>query len=153
VEPSTKHHSNVPSDKVKASVIIQGAREDWKAAQLLATKAEADKEEAYWGRVYGEAFKSQTRVVQLNGLWCLLMLYFDPIWDSEREGYLAQIEQHLNVFISLRLRYSSDDLRWRHFGVRNKVVYVFDIGSLEHCDEEIDVAEQINELRAKIGTE
>lgn len=133
--------------------ITQEAREAWKAAQLLATKAEADKEEAYWGQVYGDAFKSQTRVVQLNGLWCLLMPYFDPIWDSEREGYLDQIEQHLNVFKSLRLRYSSDDLRWRHFGVRNKVVYVFDLGSLEHCDEEIDVAEQINELRAKIGNE
>jgi hypothetical protein len=133
--------------------ITQETREAWKAAQLLAKTAEADKEEAYWGQFYGEAFKSQTRVVQLNGLWCLLMPYFDPILDSEREGYLAQIEQHLNIFKSLSLRYSSDDLRWRHFGARNKVVYVFDLGSLEHCDEEIDVAEQINEMRAKIGTE
>lgn len=74
------------------------------------------------------------------------MPYFDPIGDSEREDYLDQIAQPLTVFKSLGLRYSSNDLQWRHFGVRNKVVYIFDLASLAHCDEEIDVAAQLHEL-------
>lgn len=122
-----------------------------RAAEMARKKAEAEKERDYWLQVYGDTFRNQVRVIQLNNLWCLMMPYFDQVLNHEREGCLDQIKVHLTSFKEKNLLYRKEDLRWRHIGVRDGSVYIFDLGSLTPTNDEIDVDEQIRKLRAKIN--
>jgi hypothetical protein len=117
---------------------------------MVRKKAEAEAERDYWLLVYGDAFRDQVRVIQLNNLWCLMMPYFAQVLNHERKGYLNQIKVHLSSFKEKNLLYNEADLRWRHIGVRDGSVYIFDLGSLAPTNDEIDVDEQIRKLRAKI---
>ena len=110
-------------------------------------KAEAEREAKYWTDMYGGAFRNEVRVVKLNDHWCLMMPYFDQVPSNEREGWLPEIQQHLENFKSRNLQYNPDDLRWRHIGVRNGYVYIFDLGSLKKCDKsKINISDQISAL-------
>ena len=129
-------------------------RQAWRAAQMAGRLVDAEKERDYWIRVYGKVFEDQVRVTQLNNLWCLMMPYFDQVRDCERESCLESVKSHLTRFRTLNLRYNSDDLRWRHVGVRDGLVYIFDLGSLEECHaSEIDVGAQMAKLERKIRTQ
>jgi hypothetical protein len=129
----------------------QEERQTWRAAQMADRLADAEKEKDYWIRVYGKEFEDQVRVTQLNNLWCLMMPYFDQVLDCERENYLKNVESRLTHFKEMNLRYNMDDVRWRHVGVRNGLVYIFDLGSLDECHaSEIDVGAQVDKLRRKI---
>lgn len=112
-------------------------------------KAEAEKERDYWLQVYGDTFRNQVRVIQLNNLWCLMMPYFDRVLNDEREGCLDQIKVQLTSLKKRNLRYREEDLRWRHIGVRDSSVCIFDLGSLTPTNGEIDVDEQIRKLKAR----
>lgn len=51
----------------------------------------------------------------------------------------------------MNLRYNMDDVQWRHVGVRNGLVYIFDLGSLDECrTSEIDVGAQVDKLKSAI---
>jgi hypothetical protein len=113
-------------------------------------KLEAEAERDYWLQVYGNLFRDQVRVIQLCNLWCLMMPYFDQVLNHEREGYLDQIKVYLSFFKEHNLLYREEDLRWRHIGVRDGSVYIFDLGSLAPTNDEIDVDEQMRKLKAKI---
>jgi hypothetical protein len=127
-------------------------RQAFRKAQMEMKAAEAIQERDYWLRVYGDAFKDQVRVVQLNNLWCLLMPYFDQVSSDQREGCIGAIREHLTRFKDMNLRYNTEDLRWRHVGVRDgQTPYLFDLGSLEETKSaDIDVESSIRILRAKI---
>jgi hypothetical protein len=128
----------------------QEERKAWREAEMKAKKADAERERDFWIQVYGDTFKNEVRVVQLNNLWCLMMPYFDQVPDDERESRLGAVEQHLTHFKNLDLMYNTDDLRWRHIGVRHGYVYILDLGSLESCcRDEIDVAVSMETLRTK----
>ena len=73
--------------------------------------------------------------------------------QSERESVLPSVKAILSAFKEKKgLRYSDDDLRWRHLGMRDGKVYLFDLGSLEADDpKKPDVDHQIGQLRAKMN--
>ena len=80
-----------------------------------------------------------------------MMPYFDQVLDCERANCLKNVESRLTHFKEMNLRYHMDDVRWRHVGVRNGLVYIFDLGSLDECHtSEIDVGAQVDKLRRKI---
>jgi hypothetical protein len=95
-------------------------------------KEEADAERDMWIRLYG-AFSENVKVLKLNKLWWLLMPYMEAIMKADRKKCISAVEGHLKAFGSAGLRYRDGDLRWRHAGVRNGQVYLFDLGSLEKC--------------------
>ena len=121
--------------------------------QMNVRKASADLECSRWADAYNGEFSKQVRVVKLNNLWCLLMPYFDPVPQSERESVLPSVKATLSAFKEKKgLRYSDDDLRWRHLGMRDGKAYLFDLGSLEADDpKKPDVDHQIGQLRAKMN--
>mmetsp|Transcript_2789 Transcript_2789/g.7812 ORF Transcript_2789/g.7812 Transcript_2789/m.7812 type:complete len:541 (-) Transcript_2789:32-1654(-) len=126
-------------------------RQAFREGQMKIKAAEANRERDYWLKVYGDTFKGQVRVVQLNNLWCLMMPYFDQVPYNERECCIDAIHDHLSRFKDMDLRYSETDLRWRHVGVRNGSPYIFDLGSLEVANSaDINIDSSIDILRAKI---
>ena len=109
-------------------------------------KEEADAERGMWIRFYG-AFSDKVRVVKLNKLWCLLMPYMEPIMKTHRKNYISAVKGHLKTFESAGFRYRDGDLRWRHAGVLNGQVYLFDLGSLEKYPDSPGV---INNVDAQV---
>lgn len=71
------------------------------------------------------------------------MPYFDQVPDDERESRLGEVNRYLIRFKSMKLLYNMDDLLWRHIEVQHGVVYIFDLGSLEECEGDIDIDVQI----------
>lgn len=129
----------------------EAERQAFRQAQMKIKEAEANHEKEYWLQVYGDTFRRQVRVVQLNNLWCLMMPYFDQVPNDQREGCLDAVQEHLTHFKDMNLLYNTKDLRWRHIGVRYGSPYIFDLGSLEKCNAAgIDIDSSMNILRAKI---
>mmetsp|Transcript_15489 Transcript_15489/g.22443 ORF Transcript_15489/g.22443 Transcript_15489/m.22443 type:complete len:537 (-) Transcript_15489:350-1960(-) len=128
------------------------AREAWRQAQMKQKFEEADLERRYWITVYGDKFENQVRVEKWNKLWCLMMPYFDQLPNERREENLPAVEVFLETCKDKGLRYKDEDLRWRHVGARGSDVFVFDLGSLEKCDNEgdFDIESQIDKLKQKI---
>jgi hypothetical protein len=60
------------------------------------------------------------------------------------ELFVAFYKRRLHRYPLARgLKYRDDDLRWRHPRIRNKKVYLFDLGSLERCSNQAnDVDDQ-----------
>jgi hypothetical protein len=117
---------------------------------MKSKQVEANTEKERWTNLYG-VFRDQVRVLKLNNLWCLLMPYMDPIMKADRSDRLDEVKECLQMFKSRGLRYRDDDLMWRHVGIRNNRVYLFDLGSLEPCsseDNNVDV--QISRLQNRI---
>ena len=81
-----------------------------------------------------------------------MMPYFDPLAIERREQSLPAVENFLESCKSKGLRYRDEDLRWRHVGTRGDDVFVFDLGSLEKCENEgdFDIQGQIDRLRIMI---
>jgi len=129
------------------------ARKAERERQLATRKIAADLECSRWTEAYHGEFSNQVRVVKLNGLWCLLMPYFDPIPQPDRESVLHTVKTILSDFKKNKgLRYADDDLWWRHIGMRDGKVFLFDLGSLESDDaSKPDIDAQISELKAKIN--
>ena len=129
------------------------ARKAERQRQMLVRKAAADLECSRWTEAYGGEFSKQVRVVKLNNLWCLLMPYFDPVPKSDWGSVLPTVKNILSDFKKTKgLRYADDDLRWRHIGMRDCKVYLFDLGSLEPDDaKKPNVDQQIAMLTAKIN--
>ena len=114
-------------------------------------EAEANREKDYWLQVYGDTFKDQVRVVQLNNHWCLMMPYFDQVAEDQREDCLDEVRNHLARFKEMGLHYDTKDLRWRHIGVRRCIPYIFDLGSLVTCNSaDVDIDASMNILSDKI---
>ena len=120
------------------------------ALPIYCRKTEAEKEMQYWKCVYDGKYNVQ--VQKLHGHWCLMLPYFDPILDIEsRRSHLPQVRVILDHFKSKKLMYNEDDLRWRHVGIRQGQICLFDLGSLQPCEEaSIDVKKQIEILEANI---
>ena len=118
--------------------------------QTATRKPAADLECSRWTEAYGGEFSNQVRVVKLNGLWCLLMPYFDLIPQPDRESVLPTVKTILSDFKKNKgLRYADNDLRWRHIGMRDGKVFLFDLGSLESDDtSKPDIDAQISKLKA-----
>jgi Family of unknown function (DUF5898) len=117
---------------------------------MKSKKVEADTEKERWTNLYG-VFCDQVRVLKLNKLWCMLMPYMDPILKADRSNRLDEVKECLQMFKSHGLRYRDNDLRWRHIGIRNNKVYLFDLGSLEPCSsEENNVDVRIIRLQNRI---
>ena len=102
--------------------------------QMAARKAAADLECSRWTEAYRGEFSKQVRVVKLNNLWCLFMPYFDPVPKPDRKNVLPNVTTILLDFKNRGLRYADDELRWRHIGMRDGKVFLFDLGSLELDD-------------------
>ena len=130
----------------------QEAREEWRKNQMVLKEAEARSEKEYWLDVHGKEFDGHVRVMKWNKLWCLMMPYFDPLAIERREHSLPAVEKFLEKCKRKGLRYRDEDLRWRHVGTRGNDVFVFDLGSLEKCENEgdFDIQGQIDLLRTKI---
>lgn len=65
---------------------------------------------------------------------CLLMPYFDQRSEMRTEGTpFPRFGSHLERFQERNLQYDMNDLRWRHVGIRNSMVCLFDLGSLRDC--------------------
>ena len=81
-----------------------------------------------------------------------MMPYFYPLAIERREQSLPAVENFLERCKSQGLRYRDEDLCWRHVGTRGNDVFVFDLGSLEKCENEddFDIQGQIDRLRIKI---
>ena len=125
-------------------------RQQWRKRLLELRKSEADQEKICWSTLYEGKYDVVVR--QLHGHWCLLLPYFDPITDVQsRHKCLPQVRRILERFKSKNLKYKDDDLRWRHVGIRNGEIYLFDLGSLESLEEgtsiDVDVQVQILEKR------
>jgi hypothetical protein len=129
-------------------------REAWRQAQMKQKFEEADLERQYWITVYGDKFKNQVRVEKWNKLWCLMMPYFDQLPNDRREQNVPAVEAFLETCKDKELRYKDEDLRWRHVGARGSDIFVFDLGSLEKCDneEDFDIKSQIDKLKQKLCT-
>lgn len=119
--------------------------------QMTTRKQAADLECSRWTKAYKGIFRNSVRVVQLNGLWCLLMPHFDPVLEADRPSSLSAIESILLDFKKQGLRYADDDLRWRHVGMRDGEVFLFDLGSLEPNDtSKPGVGDQIRFLQDRM---
>ena len=114
---------------------------------MEARKREADAERDMWTRFYNE-FSDNVQVVKLNRLWCLLMPYMEPIMKNDRRNCISAVKNHLQRFKSAGLRYRDNDLRWRHAGVRNNQVYLFDLGSLGKFP---DTPSEVNSVNAQVA--
>ena len=126
-------------------------RQAFRQAQMKIKEAEANREKDYWLQVYGDTFKDQVRVVQLNNHWCLMMPYFDQVAEDQREDCLDEVRNHLARFKEMGLHYDTKDLRWRHIGVRRCIPYIFDLGSLVTCNSaDVDIDASMNILSDKI---
>jgi Family of unknown function (DUF5898) len=123
-------------------------RQQQRKSLMNARKGEAEKEMNMWTTLYGDEY--QVRVQQLHQHWCLLLPYFDPLTTVEaRQAALPQIRQILEAFKSRKRRYKTDDIRWRHVGIRQNKICLFDLGSLEECKDDpgaIDVDAQLRIL-------
>lgn len=129
----------------------RAAREDFRQAQMKIKEAEAKREKDYWLKVYGDTFKDQVRVVQLNNHWCLMMPYFDHVAENQRQDCLDEVRNHLTRFKEMNLHYDTKDLRWRHIGVRGSTTYIFDLGSLAtRTSADIDIDASMKILTDKI---
>ena len=127
-------------------------RQEQRKILLEERKAEAVQEKNYWSTFYEGKYDVEVR--QLHGHWCLLLPYFDPITDVQsRHACLPQVRRILERFKSKNLKYKDDDLRWRHVGIRNGEIALFDLGSLETPEEgtSIDVDVQIQILKERIN--
>ena len=77
--------------------------------------------------------------------------YFDQVPNDRRESCLEAVRNHLTDFEALGLHYRTEDLRWRHIGMCNGLVHIFDLGSLEERNEtNIDVDTSMSMLQKKI---
>ena len=132
----------------------EGTRADrlaFRQAQMKIKEAEANREKDYWLQVYGDTFKDQVRVVQLNNHWCLMMPYFDQVAEDQREDCLDEVRNHLTRFKEMGLHYDTKDLEWRHIGVRRCAHYIFDLGSLVTCNSaDVDIDASMKILSDKI---
>ena len=127
-------------------------RQQWRKSDLEARKKEALVEMEYWKSLYGGKYDVDVR--QLRGLWCLLLPYFAPLTDVEsRRKSLPHIRHVLEHFKSKKLKYNDNDLWWRHVGIRNGEIALFDLGSLEPGTEgtSIDVDAQMKLLENRIN--
>ena len=81
------------------------------------------------------------------------MPYFDYVRKDERVSVLPSVKTILSSFkTKSSLRYSDEDLRWRHIGMRDGRVFLFDLGSLEADDDKKpDIDKQIEQLKAKVN--
>ena len=124
-------------------------RQQQRTLLLNARKVEAEKEMNMWTTLYGDEY--QVRVKKLHRHWCLLLPYFDLLTTVEaRQAALPQIRLTLEAFKSRKLRYKTDDIRWRHVGIRQNKICLFDLGSLEECKDDpgsIDVDAQLRILK------
>ena len=123
-------------------------RQQQRTLLLNARKVEAEKEMDMWTTVYGDEYEVQVK--KLHRHWCLLLPYFDTLTTVEaRQAALPQIRLILEAFNSHKLRYKTDDIRWRHVGIRQTKICLFDLGSLEECKDDpgsIDVDAQLRIL-------
>lgn len=126
-------------------------RQERLAMLLGYRKAEAEEEMQYWKNVYNGQYDVQVR--KLYGHWCLMLPYFDPILDVEsRRKHLPKIRVILEHFKTKKLLYNEDDVQWRHVGIRQGQVCIFDLGSLHPCEDEesINVEKQMRILEDSI---
>ena len=127
-------------------------RQQWRKILLKLRKSEADQEKICWSTSYEGKYDVDVR--QLYGHWCLLLPYFHPITDAQsRHRCLPQVRRILEHFQSKNLKYNDDDLRWRHVGIRNGEIALFDLASLLEPPKEgtsIDVNVQIQILEDRI---
>eukprot|EP00978_Attheya_sp_CCMP212_P022590 scaffold67607_cov30-Attheya_sp.AAC.1 len=82
------------------------------------------------------------------------MPYFDQLPNDRREQNVPAVEAFLETCKDKELRYKDKDLRWRYVGARGSDIFVFDLGSLEKCDneEDFDIKSQIDKLKQKLCT-
>jgi hypothetical protein len=57
-----------------------------------------------------------------------MLPYVDPIGIKSRRDHLSSIRQILERCKALGLKYATEDVRWRHVGIRNNEIYLFDLG-------------------------
>jgi len=106
----------------------EGRRDEGRAyrqTQMKIKEEEANREKGYWLKGYGDTFKDQVRVMKWNSNWCLMMPHFDKVPQSQKVACLDSIRRHLDRFKRESLHYNTDDLRWRHIGVRETGLYTF----------------------------
>ena len=114
-------------------------------------KRDAEAEMKYWAGLYGDKYKVQVR--KLHDHWCLMLPYFEPVRNEARIAALPDIRNILEKCKKKGLQYNNDDLRWRHVGIRNGEICLFDLGSLEPWKGTIKVDDQIRFLESKINKE
>ena len=127
-------------------------RQQQRTLLLEERKSEAEMEMENWTNVYGG--KYDVRMIKLHRHWCLLLPYFDPLTSVKaRKAALPEIRKILEHFKSQNLRYKTDDVRWRHVGIRQNEICLFDLGSLEDCKNDpasIDVDAQMRILKDSV---
>lgn len=140
---------NDEAHRTRESALLRQQR---RTLLLEETESEAKTEMDYWKTVYGG--KYDVRIIKLHRHWCLLLPYFDPLTSVERrKAALPKIRTILEHFKRLKLRYKTDDVRWRHVGIRKNEICLFDLGSLEECKNDpasIDVDAQMRILEDSV---
>lgn len=111
----------------------------------------AEQELQNWKDVYWDTYSARTQ--KLLNRNCLLMMYFSFINPSQRAFYLPRVKECLqNFFVKKKRKYN--DVKWRNIGLDNKKnVVVYDLGSVEECEDGGWVEQAIQELKSRIGGE
>lgn len=125
-------------------------RQQQRTLLLEKRKSEATMELDYWMTVYGGKYAVQ--MTKLHRHWCLLLPYFDPLTSVEaRKAALPKVRSILEHFKTLKLQYKTSDVRWRHVGIREDQICLFDLGSLEECKNAlVDVDAQMQILEESV---
>jgi hypothetical protein len=86
----------------------------------------------------------------LNGVQCVIHPYFKHPDKEDRIGLLDQISDRLNDCFAIRGKaFATSDQVWRHVGVFNDKLYLFDLFDLKPGVAD-DVEKHINRLRLRL---
>lgn len=97
----------------------------------------------------------------LNGFYCVIMPFLKPIKVDDRESYLSrkegesesEIEKCLKHFESKGFQYRDEDVRWRHVGIFDGKVVLFDVAELIKKERKAPsvVQKHVGVLRDRLG--
>jgi len=113
-------------------------RQEARSKYMVEIEKVLKKEANRWKRIYPEYKKSIKNLI-LNKLPCFAMPYIASIPKKKREGLLGKIEKEMMRIAELGFAYKTDDIRWRHIGLRmvnneeEKIIFI-DMESLVEVD-------------------
>jgi hypothetical protein len=110
-----------------------------------AQKAVAREVKAY-KTIYGDELRGYVWQQKLNNHQCVIHPYFKHLDKEDRIKLLEQIRTRLNSFAKCGKAFATSDQVWRHVGLFNDKVYLFDLADLESGNAD-DVENHIKRLR------
>jgi hypothetical protein len=109
-------------------------------------RATVDQELNEYKEIYGDELKDYVRTITLNDMPCIIMPFFKPIKNDERNSVIHEIKKRLNeLFVTKKKSFQPTDQSWRHIGTFNNKIYLFDLADLTEHDTTLSAQQSADE--------